>query len=233
MRLLGQRIGSTLTGTGAAVSKRVNRLGDICLAHEDPELSPYVRPPVPAMRSMLNKGQRIVIEGTQGHGLSLLHSQYYPFTTSRDTTAAGFVSEAGLSPLDVDDVALVIRAFPIRVGGNSGPLPREISWDLLTIESRSTRRIVEFTSVTKRQRRVARFDPDIVNQAIASNKPTRVVLNHVDYIDSACGTVALLSIRAQDFVRKIEQSIGRKVAYIGTGPDLLIERESVSDAIGR
>lgn len=30
-RLLGQKIGSTLTGTGAAVSRRVNRLGDVCL----------------------------------------------------------------------------------------------------------------------------------------------------------------------------------------------------------
>ncbi len=232
-RLLGQRIGSTLTGTGAAVSRRISRLGDLCLAHEDPQLSHYVRPVVPEMRSMLVSGQRIVIEGTQGFGLSVLHSQYYPFTTSRDTTAAAFVSEAGLSPLDVDDVALVIRAFPIRVGGNSGPLPREISWDLLTVESRSRRSIVEFTSVTKRQRRVARFDPDIVNQAIASNKPTRVVLNHLDYVDSACGGHASLSVKAQDFVRKIEQSIGRKVAYIGTGPDSLMERTLIQDAIGR
>jgi len=63
----------------------------------------------------------VIIEGTQGFGLSLLHAADYPYVTSRDTTAAAFVSEAGLSPLDVDDIVLVLRAFPIRVGGNSGP----------------------------------------------------------------------------------------------------------------
>ena len=87
------------------------------------------------MREHLEAGQRIIIEGTQGFGLSLLHSKYYPFVTSRDTTAAAFVSEAGLSPLDVDDIVLVLRAFPIRVGGNSGPLPNEIDWDTVTSES--------------------------------------------------------------------------------------------------
>ena len=81
-RLLGQKIGSTLTGTGAAVSRRVNRLGDVCLAQHDPQLDSFVRPAVPMMRSILKQGRRIIIEGTQGYGLSVLHSPYYPFTTS-------------------------------------------------------------------------------------------------------------------------------------------------------
>ena len=47
---------------------------------------------------------------------------------SRDTTAAAFLAEAGLSPFDVDDIVMVLRAFPIRVAGDSGPLPEETTW---------------------------------------------------------------------------------------------------------
>ena len=72
------------------------------------------------MRTRWSADARVVIEGTQGFGLSVLHGGYYPKATSRDTTAAGFLAEAGLSPLDVDDVTLVVRAHPIRVAGEFG-----------------------------------------------------------------------------------------------------------------
>lgn len=226
-RLLGERIASTLTGTGAAVTKRANRLRDVCLAYEDPQIARYVQPVAPVMRSMLDRGRRIIIEGTQGYGLSVLHSQYYPFTTSRDTTAAAFVSETGLSPLDVDDVVLVIRAFPIRVGGNSGPLPKEISWDVLTKESGSKRLLVEFTSVTKRERRVARFDPEVVRQAIACNKPSRIALNHLDYVDKK-HIADSPSSKMLNFAKGVETAIGRPIDLIGLSPSLLLNRETLA-----
>ena len=171
--LLRQSIASTLSGTGAAVSRRISREASTIFAKDEKRLEKYVRPVVPVMREHLDAGQRIIIEGTQGFGLSLLHSEYYPYVTSRDTTAAAFVSEAGLSPLDVDDVVLVLRAFPIRVGGNSGPLPNEIDWDSVTSESGQEAPILERTSVTKTIRRVGRFDPDVVRQAIMVNQPSR------------------------------------------------------------
>lgn len=228
-RLLGKKIGSTLTGTGAAVSRRANREGDICLAQDDPVLGPYVQPAIPVMRSMLHRGERILIEGTQGYGLSVLHSPYYPFTTSRDTTAASFVSEAGLSPTDVDDIVLVIRAFPIRVGGNSGPLPKEISWAVVTKESGSESDLVEFTSVTQRMRRVARFDSEVVRWAIASNDPTRVVLNHLDYVDwSARG--GRFSNKALNFVITVEKEIGRRIDFLGCSPSRIVSITEVRSA---
>src|SRR4030042_4533673 len=139
---LRQSIGSTLSGTGAAASKRISREPSTLFAKNERRLEQYVRPVIPVMREHLEAGQRIIIEGTQGFGLSLLHSKYYPYVTSRDTTAAAFVSEAGLSPLDVDDIVLVLRAFPIRVGGNSGPLPHEVEWDTIAQESDSPQQVV-------------------------------------------------------------------------------------------
>ena len=158
---LTENIGSTASGTGKAVIRRVNRIKTTILAKDIDELKPYVKPAISFMRQILNNGKRIIIEGTQGYGLSLLHSTYYPYTTSRDTTAAGFLSETGLSPLDVDEVVLVIRTFPIRVAGNSGPLEREIDWDQITMISNSIAPIIEYTSVTKKIRRVAHFHPSI------------------------------------------------------------------------
>lgn len=217
---LNNNIGSTQTGVGAAVIRRIERSGNVKLARDSSELKSYVRDYSEELHGEIERGARVVVEGTQGFGLSVLHSPHYPFCTSRDTTAAGFISEAGLSPLDVDDVVVVIRAFPIRVSGNSGPLPKEITWETISSESGAGRSIEEFTSVTKRLRRVARFDGGIVRMALAHNRPTRVVLNHLDYIEPLAGTV--LTPRARQFVSRVEESIGRNIDLVGTSPvDLL------------
>lgn len=212
-------IGSTLSGTGAALLKRISRSSSDLLAKNETRLQQYIRPVAPFLRERLAKGERIIIEGTQGFGLSLLHSQYYPYATSRDTTAATFVAEAGLSPLDVDDIVMVLRAFPIRVAGNSGPLPNEIDWETLTTESKSGQPLIELTSVTKTKRRVARFDADLVRQAIMINQPSRIVMNHLDYIE---GSLSLTN-RVAKFVVEIECSIGRNLDYLGFGPSIMAQ----------
>ena len=216
---LKESIGSTTSGTGAAVISRVKRDCRATLVRDLPEFDPYVRPVTPFLRKTLDLGERIVIEGTQGYGLSLLHSPYYPRVTSRDTTAAGFLSEVGLSPLDVDDVVMVLRAFPIRVPGNSGPLPTEINWGVLKKESGSPEDLTEKTSVTKSNRRVARIDPCLIRQAITVNRPTRIVLNHVDHIDYECRKYEGLTLKAMRFISGLECTIQRNIYHYGAGPD--------------
>lgn len=206
---LRESIGSTQSGTGAAVIRRISRDGSARLAKDDERLKQFIHPVVPFMRDLLSKGERIVIEGTQGFGLSLLHSPYYPYATSRDTSAAAFLAEAGLSPMDVDDVVLVIRTYPIRVGGNSGPLPQEVDWDLVNLQCDIDVKFVEYTSVTKTVRRVAKFDSDIVVKAIQANNPTRIVLNHLDYISTSNVTDRTA------FVEKVESSISNQIDYLG------------------
>lgn len=221
--LLRTSIGSTLSGTGAAVRKRIERTTHVRLAKDEESLQPYIRPVISIMRQELNKGGRIIIEGTQGYGLSLLHSDHYPYVTSRDTTAAAFVSEAGLSPLDVDDVVLVIRSFPIRVAGNSGFIPNEIDWETVSSESGSSSSLSEYTSVTKNLRRVARFDENVVCQAIIANRPTKIILNHVDYIDASRSNSDFLSDKINTFIRQVERTIDAPIDYIGFSPSSLIK----------
>lgn len=215
---LRQDIGSTESGTGAAVIKRISRGSNVELAKNDKQLKRFVRPVSPFLRALMARNDRVIVEGTQGFGLSVFHSNYYPYVTSRDTTAAGFVCEAGLSPFDVDDIVLVLRAFPIRVGGNSGTLPSEITWDAVTRESNSETPLVEYTSVTRRVRRVARFDSEIVLGAITVNQPTRIVVNHIDYVDATCRRSDSLTERAERFVAQIEAGINRRVDFVGCGP---------------
>jgi adenylosuccinate synthase len=222
---LRHAIGSTLTGTGAAVVSRINRLGKVRLAREEEILKPFVRATVPFVYEHLEKKARVIVEGTQGFGLSVLHSPYYPYCTSRDTTAAGFISEAGVSPLDVDDVVMVIRAFPIRVSGSSGPLPNEVSWEELTKDSRSKNSLIEYTSVSGNVRCVARFDSEIVRQAILYNRPTRIALNHLDYIDTMSGGNFAHTSKTISFVHNIEMKIESSISYIGFGSDHLAKND--------
>jgi adenylosuccinate synthase len=227
---LRERIGSTLSGTGAAVAARVQRDADLHFANEDPRLSAFVRPAKPWLRARLHQGERVIIEGTQGFGLSLLHSGRYPHVTSRDTTAGAFVAEAGLSPLDVDEIALVIRTFPIRVAGASGDLPREIDWETVTRESGSSVHLIEKTSVTHRVRRVARFDPEIVRRAVEVNAPSLICLNHIDYVDARCAE-GVWTPQAEAFVAGIEMSLGRVINYVGTKPGLMVPRPTARDGL--
>lgn len=227
--LVGLRagIGSTLTGTGAAVLNRISRTRPVRFAKDEPSLKPYLTDTKELLSLMLDAGDRVVIEGTQGYGLSVLHTPFYPYATSRDTTAAAFLSEAGLSPIDVDDIILVVRAFPIRVPGNSGPLETEITWEQVSLESGSVDPISEITSVTKSLRRVARFDSTIVRAAIRVNHPTRIALNHLDYIDKSIYKSKTLSARAMNSLLEIEATIGRRIDLIGTSEELTFSKVQV------
>jgi len=217
----GIRLGSTCTGTGIAVAKRLHRGGGLKQAKDVPELKPYLTDASNEVMAFHLSRKRIVIEGTQGFGLSVYHSPYYPYATSRDTTASGFLSETGVSPLAVSDVIMVIRTFPIRVEGNSGPLPKEIDWKTIQRESGYPYKIQEFTTVTKRLRRVARFDLELVKKAVLANMPTHIALMGVDYLNYKNKGVrhySKLTQKTKDFILRLEQELGVNVSFVGTGP---------------
>lgn len=223
---LKESIGSTGSGTGSAVSRRVNRDCHLKFAKDELILHKYIKNTSSFLRYLLNENERIIIEGTQGFGLSLLHSGHFPYTTSRDTSASGFISEAGLSPLDVDDIIMVIRSFPIRVAGNSGPLPLEIDWSVISNRSGSKIPILEKTSVTKKIRRVAEFDPAIVKKAIEVNNPTKIVLNHVDYFDINSKD-GIITAKALNQIKRIEKLINRKIGFLGMDRSTLYEKVTI------
>lgn len=222
---LVDRISSTGQGVGAAVAKRVLREESLVFAKEKTELAAYISPNLDSvLEDSLKQGHRVLVEGTQGFGLSILHGGHYPYATSRDTSAAGALSEAGLSPLDVDCVALVIRTFPIRVAGNSGPLPLETTWQRVGSDAGARIDITEMTTVTRKIRRVASFHPDVVCRALRVNRPNMLFLNHVDYTDHSMHESLEVSRKAAKTIDEIESCIGTRVQFVGTGPCSIIRR---------
>ncbi len=100
----------------------------------------------------------------------------------------------------------------------------EIDWETVTAEGEHGQPIEERTSVTKRLRRVARFHPGIVRMAIEVNRPSKIVLNHLDYICSP--KVEGRDKLVRNFVFKVEASIKRGVGFLGFGPNLLERNEN-------
>lgn len=227
---LKDSIGSTSSGVGAAVLAAIARgasnfpLDSIDAEHCD-ELSRYVCDTTDILRTANDANARVIIEGTQGFGLSLLDGGYWPKATSRSTTAAAALSEAGLSPVDVDEIYLVLRSFPIRVAGDSGPLYGETKWEKIAQEAGLNKDIREYTTVTNNLRRVGVFDPELVRRAISVNAPTRIVMNHLDYV----GKIADLQdpqSRLSKFVSKVELDIGRRIDIFGfSGYEVFDARE--------
>lgn len=222
---LRERLSSTLCGVGSAVARKVLRGDDVRLAERAAEKAAWLKPYLADVSAEINRGidrgKKVLVEGTQGFGLSLYHSEAYPKTTSRDTSAAGCISECGISPRLVKEIVLVLRTFPIRVAGQqAGPMFEEISWEEIENKSGSPRAIAEYTTVTGKLRRVGKFDYELAKRAIAVNRPTAVALNFLDYLDFSNSTSTRwmdLTDNARDFVRSVE-ALGVPVEYLGTGP---------------
>lgn len=184
---LHKSIGSTGKGVGLARIDRIRRSTEdnrtMAGWRDDSKLSPSLRGCVvdtlPLLLSMYDHGGHIMVEGTQGSGLSLIHGPW-PFVTSEDTNAAGMASAVGFSPRLNSEVVLVARTLPIRVAGNSGPLRDEQTWE--QVSELAGRSVTERTTVTKKTRRIGLWDPELFERAVDLNRPDWVALMFADYL---------------------------------------------------
>jgi adenylosuccinate synthase len=211
-----KNIGSTGKGCGAALSNRIWRK-DFNLSKDILKKEYAIKDVSEIINKGIDKGKNILVEGTQGFGLSLYHG-IYPYVTSRDTTASNFLAEAGISPLSVKDIILVIRTYPIRVAGHSGPLSYETSWE--EISKKIGKETSESTTVTNKIRRVGKFDIKIVKKAIEINRPTQIALQFLNYLypeDENKNKWENLNIKTQKYINRLEKQLGVPITLIGTG----------------
>lgn len=162
-------------------------------------------------------GKPVLLEGTQGSGLSLIHGPW-PFVTNHDTNAAQLAADCGIPPRFVNRCLMVVRTLPIRVAGNSGPLHGEISWE--EVSNRVGHAVEEKTTVTKKTRRIGEWDEAMVWEAVKLNAPTSVAINFMDYLspeDEGVSNEADLSERAQGFIKYAETLCAAPVRMVGTG----------------
>lgn len=186
-KVADKKITTGTTGEGVGTTRADKCLRRAVLVRDDPdfesgELASLVNTDTHFCFLAVNSPlTRILIEGTQGFALSM-DLGTYPYCTSTNLTPYRILDDAGI-PFGVHDVnpCMVVRTFPIRIAGNSGPMYKETSWEEL--RRRYGDHIpIEQTTVTKKTRRVGEWDSDLVYRAARTIRPTCTVLTFADYI---------------------------------------------------
>jgi adenylosuccinate synthase len=223
---LQKHIGSTAQGVGFATANNITARLKAESKHKASsyvkQLRPYLGCVAEELEKLYRGNKKILLEGTQGSGLSLHHG-LYPYVTSRDTSVSGCLSEAGISPKRVRKFMMVTRTYPIRVGGTSGPFKSiDITWDEVAKRSGKDAKDLkkkEITTTTKRDRRVAEFSWQMFRRACELNSPTDIALTFTDYIsveNEKARRYDQLTTETRQLIEEIERSSGVKVSLIGT-----------------
>lgn len=210
---LSKKIGSTGSGCGPANSDRVMRISP--QAKDLPELAEYLLDVPKAINDELKQGNTVLLEGTQGFGISLYYGTY-PFVTSKDTSASQIAADNGVGPTRIDDVIVVFKAYPTRVG--EGPFSTEMSF-----EKSDSMGIQEFGTVTHRKRRIGGWDGDMARYSAMVNGCTQAAITGIDHVDKTCFGVTeygKLTKKAKNFLKVAEDEIGSPITLISTGPEM-------------
>lgn len=225
-------IGSTKQGAGSALARKILNRGKtpvfggaVRLAKDHPDLQPYVGSVGRELEDAYAAGSRVMLEGTQGTWLSLHHGQY-PNVTARETTAAGCLADAGIAPARARRVVMVTRSYPIRVGGDSGPMgvAQGIEIDFETVAARSGLSVEEIKpaehgSVSGNLRRIAEFDWEQVRRSAALNGATDIALTFSDYIaasNRSARRFEQLTDETRAFIAELEHVTNCPVSLIST-----------------
>ncbi len=210
---LSKKIGSTGSGCGPANADRVMRVSP--QAKDVPELAEYLMDVPKAIDDELRKGKNILLEGTQGFGISLYYGTY-PFVTSKDTSASQIAADNGVGPTKIDDVIVVFKAYPTRVG--EGPLSTE-----MPVTESDAMGIQEFGTVTHRKRRIGDWDGGMARYSAMINGCTQAAITGIDRVDKECfgaTKYSQLTKKAKDFLKIAEDDIGSPITLISTGPEV-------------
>lgn len=199
-------IGSTGKGTGGALAAKVLRNPEAVAAKNSDKINAVIA------NAHYTTDNTYFVEVSQGYSLGL-NAGMYPYTTSRDCTVGAAMADAGLHPSLYRDSMMVVRTYPIRVAGNSGPAYRdqkELTWEELGQEP-------ELTTVTQKVRRVFTWSAIQYQNALLANRPGYVFCNFVNYLKSNKEIDAFVRY---NIVEDYERTLGRKPkgVLLGYGP---------------
>jgi adenylosuccinate synthase len=139
-------------------------------------LRPYVTDTSLLLNQALERGENILLEGSQGTLLDVDHGTY-PFVTSSNPTAGGASTGSGIGPTKISKVIGIVKAYTTRVG--SGPFPTE----LFDEDGEKLRSIGGEVGVTTgRARRCGWYDAPIARYAVRINGLTDFFLTKLDVL---------------------------------------------------
>lgn len=210
---LREKIGTSGTGCGPANVERVGRTAKV--ARDIPELKHFLADVPSEVNNALNQRELVIVEGTQGFGLSLFHGTY-PYVTSKDTAASAFAADVGIGPTRVNEVMLVFKAYVSRVG--AGPFATE-----MPPERAEELGIVEYGTVTGRRRRIGEFDFELARRSVMINGATQIAITCLDRLFKGCSGAKnqnQLTPEAKAFIKRVEDELNVPVTLISTGPNI-------------
>ncbi len=145
------------------------------------EYGRFLRPYVCDVAHLLNKAiagkKDILFEGAQGTFLDIDFGTY-PFVTSSSATAGGACVGTGVSPVKIDKVVGVAKAYTTRVG--EGPFPTEFDDEFGDF---MRKRGHEFGATTGRPRRCGWFDAVQVKESVMLNGISELAVMKMDVLD--------------------------------------------------
>ncbi|MDH4099072.1 MAG: adenylosuccinate synthase [Nitrospirota bacterium] len=141
------------------------------------KIAPFVADTTAMVNKHIADGKKVLLEGAQGTMLDVDHGTY-PFVTSSSAAAGGACTGLGISPVKIDKVLGVVKAYTTRVG--EGPLVTELNDEVgKGLQDRGK----EFGATTGRARRCGWFDAVVVKHASMINGFSGMALTKLDVLD--------------------------------------------------
>jgi adenylosuccinate synthase len=141
------------------------------------KLRPFVADTIELLNRAIKSGSSVLFEGAQGTMLDIDHGTY-PFVTSSNATAGGVCTGSGVSPLHIDGVIGIAKAYATRVGGGG------FATELHGAAGDDLRQAgYEFGTVTGRPRRCGWFDVPLARYASMVNALSSLVITKLDVLD--------------------------------------------------
>jgi adenylosuccinate synthase len=218
-RSMLKHIASTMQGSAAAYQEKVMRIPGASLARDVQDLLAcgFVHDTHEWLWNNM-RNVTVLCESAQGFDLSLNTGHRWPYVTGRDCMLGRLMDNAGISPKYMGKVIAALRTFPIRVGslpeGSSGPRHDdhlETSWDAVSKEL--GQEVIEYTTVTKRVRRVFTWSDNQVRRFLKCVRPDFAFLNYVNYYNDWDKNYFVPHIRA------LLSQHSCMLSILGTGPE--------------
>ncbi|MDD5011674.1 MAG: adenylosuccinate synthase [Phycisphaerae bacterium] len=139
-------------------------------------IEPFVTDTERFLNKAIASKKKIMFEGAQGTMLDINYGTY-PFVTSSSTIAGGACAGAGVSPVHINFVVGIVKAYTTRVG--AGPFPTELEDET---GQRLRDRGHEFGATTGRPRRCGWLDLVGLKYAVEVNGFTGIALTKLDVL---------------------------------------------------
>lgn len=156
------------------------------------KLAPCITDTTVLINRLIDKGKTVLFEGAQGTLLDVDHGTY-PFVTSSSASVGGVCTGLGVSPLKIDGVLGVVKAYTTRVGG--GPFPTELKNELgehLRLKGG------EYGATTGRPRRCGWLDIVGLRHAVRINGFSGIAMTKLDVLDGLEKIKVCVSYRYED-----------------------------------